>query len=384
MCSILYPLYRSETAGKESRMLYRKAPRVEREVSVIGLGAGSLHNSSASEQERAIRTALDAGVNVMDFIPSEASGFEGIVRTLRGQRDRVMLQIHIGACYDTGKYGWTVDAAKASREFEARLKSLSTDYADFGFIHCIDEESDFAKVVNGGILDYAVRQKDAGVIRHLAFSTHSTSIARKFIDLGLFDWAMFSLNPMYDYTDESMYGKGEAQERMELYRAFETAGIGVSVMKAFAGGQLLDAKESPFKHALTRAQCIQYAFDKPAVCTVLPGVRNVADVEELLAFLDTTADERDYSILGSLSPVSREGRCVYCNHCQPCPEGIQIGMINKYYDLAQQGDELARDHYMTLDAHASDCIRCGHCDRRCPFGVHQSERMQKIAEYFGR
>ena len=88
--------------------------------------------------------------------------------------------------------------------------------------------------------------------------------------------------------------------------------------------------------------------------------------------------------LGSLSPVSREGRCVYCNHCQPCPEGIQIGMVNKYYDLARQGDELARDHYMTLDAHASDCIRCGHCDIRCPFGVHQSERMQEIAEYFGR
>ena len=365
-------------------MIYRKAPRVEREISIIGLGAGSLHNATPSEQEHAVRMALDAGVNIMDFIPSEASGFEGIVRALKGQRERAMLQIHIGACYDTGAYGWTVNAAKAAHEFEQRLRTLATDSADFGFIHCIDEESDFDKVVNGGILDYAVRQKETGTIHHLAFSTHSTAIARKFIDLGLFDWAMFSINPMYDYTDESMYGKGEAEERMELYRAFEAAGIGVSVMKAFAGGQLLDAAESPFGHALTRAQCIQYALDRPSVCTVLPGVRNAEDVEEILAFLNATTDERDYAVLGSLSPVSREGRCVYCNHCQPCPEGIQIGLANKYYDLARQGDELARDHYLTLDAHAGDCIRCGHCDNRCPFGVRQSERMGEIASYFGK
>lgn len=259
----------------------------------------------------------------------------------------------------------------------------NADYTDFGFIHCIDEDSDFEQVVHGGALDYALRQKEAGVIRHPAFSTHSTSIARRFIDLRYFDWAMFSINPMYDYTNESEYGKGEAAERMGLYRAFESAGIGVAVMKAFAGGQLLNARESPFGHALTRAQCIQYALDKPAVCTVLPGVRSAADVEEVLGFLDATPQERDYSVLGSLSTEVREGRCVYCNHCQPCPQGIQIGMVNKYYDLARQGDAMATDHYMTLDTRASDCVQCGHCDRRRPFGMHQSARMSEIKKYFG-
>lgn len=75
-------------------------------------------------------------------------------------------------------------------------------------------------------------------------------------------------------------------------------------------------------------------------------------------------------------------RCVYCNHCQPCPVGIQIGLVNKYYDLAHVGDDLAAEHYRNLDRHASECVGCGHCDGRCPFGVAQSERMQEIAEYF--
>ena len=76
--------------------------------------------------------------------------------------------------------------------------------------------------------------------------------------------------------------------------------------------------------------------------------------------------------------------CVYCNHCRPCPAGLNIGLINKYYDLAKIGDSMAADHYEKLPKHASDCIGCGHCDRRCPFQVAQSGRMREIAGYFGK
>ena len=55
-------------------------------------------------------------------------------------------------------------------------------------------------------------------------------------------------------------------------------------MKAFSGGQLLNAKTSPFGKELTKFQCIQYALDKPGVLTVLPGIRGKADLEEILGF----------------------------------------------------------------------------------------------------
>ena len=63
--------------------------------------------------------------------------------------------------------------------------------------------------------------------------------------------------------------------------------------------------------------------------------------------------------------------------------GLDIALINKYYDLAQLGDKLAKEHYLTLEKTAGDCIGCGHCDSRCPFHVAQSERMQSIRAYFG-
>ena len=363
-------------------MHYRTLPHGGEQISVIGLGMGSIHNSTTAEVERIVRTALDAGVNYFDFVPSKAVAFEGYARALKGQRDRAMLQVHIGADYSSGEYGWTVNPRRAITEFEARLALLDTDYADFGFIHCIDEDADFDRVMNGEIWAWARKAKREGTIRHLGFSTHSVYIARRFLATGEMDMGMFSLNPMYDYTDESAYGKGEAHDRAQLYRQFEAAGVGISVMKPYAGGQQLDARESVFDQALTTTQCIQYALDKPGVLTVLPGVRTMADLEDALRAVDAPAAARDYSVIGSFAPPKDKGRCVYCNHCQPCPEGILIGLVNKYYDLARAGDDMAAQHYRELERHADDCIHCGHCDTRCPFDVAQSQRMSEIAAYF--
>lgn len=129
---------------------------------------------------------------------------------------------------------------------------------------------------------------------------------------------------------------------------------------------------------------IQYALDRPGVLTVMQGAADIEQLKANLAFLEASEAERDYSIIGSFTPEDTKGKCVYCKHCHPCPVGLDIGLINKYYDLAKLGDVLAKEHYLTLEKTAEDCIGCGHCNSRCPFGVQQAERMQEIKEYFGK
>ena len=107
-------------------------------------------------------------------------------------------------------------------------------------------------------------------------------------------------------------------------------------------------------------------------------------MRDLLGFFEAPPEEKGYRALGAFVPRDGLGSCVYCNHCRPCPMGLNVGLINKYYDLAVAGDTMAADHYRKLEKHASDCTRCGHCDRRCPFQGGQSEKMGKIAKYFGR
>lgn len=196
------------------------------------------------------------------------------------------------------------------------------------------------------------------------------------------DMMMFSINPAYDLEQGDELGIGTNEERAALLRRLEAMGVGVSVMKPFHGGQLLDEKTSPFGVAMTRYQCIQYAIDRPAVLTVVPGVQSLEHLNELLGFFDASEEERDYSVMGQFTPAAAMGHCVYCNHCQPCPAGIDVGLVNKYYDLAQTGDSMAANHYSKLTVKADACVKCGHCDKRCPFHVAQSVRMGEIAAYF--
>ncbi len=65
-----------------------------------------------------------------------------------------------------------------------------------------------------------------------------------------------------------------------------------------------------------------------------------------------------------------------------CTAGIDIGLVNKYYDLALAGDRIAANHYTKLSVNAEACLHCGHCESRCPFSVKQESRMEEIANYF--
>lgn len=313
----------------------------------------------------------------------DATPFAAYGRAISGCRDKVYLQVHFGADYRSGKYGWTLELDQIKRSVAWQLKELRTDYIDFGFLHCIDEEADLETAKHQGTVEYMLDLKRQGVIRHLGLSSHTPSVVHKVLDRKILDMLMFSINPAYDYR-HGEYAIGTANERSELYRRCQAEGVGISVMKAFSAGQLLDAATSPFGRALSEYQCIQYALDRPGVLTVLPGVRGREDLKRILGFFDAAKEEKDYSVLGTFTPLEAAGTCVYCNHCQPCPEGLDIGLINKYYDLAQAGDELARDHYAHLSRKASDCLECGHCDSRCPFHVKQTERMRQIADYFGQ
>lgn len=361
-------------------MEYRILPHGGERISVLGLGMGSIKGTEAEMME-VVDTAIENGINFFDLAASEQAPYQAYAKAFEGRRDKVYTQMHFGAVYQSGQYGWTRDLSQIRQTFEWELNLFQTQYTDMGFLHCIDDLDDYEDVMHHGIFDYVKNQKSEGRIRHLGFSTHNPEIARRLLDTGLMDLFMFSINPAYDYQ-KGTYGIGEVKERAALYRDCESMGVGISVMKPFGGGQLLDSGTSPFHRALTRIQCIQYALDRPAVLTVLPGVRNKADLMEILKYTTATDEEKDYSVIGKFTPQDAYGNCVYCNHCQPCPAGLNIGLINKYYDLSKAGDAMAAGHYEKLNLHADACIQCGHCEKRCPFHVKQISRMKEINTYF--
>ncbi len=231
------------------------------------------------------------------------------------------------------------ELAEIKENFQEQLRLLGTDYTDMGFVHCIGEE-DCRQVLPGGLWDYMKSLQSPGAIRHLGLSSHNPETVRRFLETGQVDMVMFSINPAYDYSTGT-YGIGSAENRNRLYRECQREEVGISVMKPFGGGQLLGERASPFRRALSKTQCIQYDLDRPGVLTVLPGVRGEEDLQAVLGYLEAGEGERDYLAISAFAPPNAEGVCVCCNHCQPCPAGLDVGLINKYCDLARAGDVLA-------------------------------------------
>lgn len=364
-------------------MEYRRLGRGGEEIGIIGMGTSSNGTAGASETARTVTMALDRGVNYFDLAAADGLTFGAFGEALRGRRGEAYLQVHFGADYSSGSYGrvYGLDSVKESVAWQ--LGKLGTDYIDFGFIHCIDDVDALESEWSDGIVDHILKLKEEGTVHHVGLSTHTPEVAQRAMDSGVVDMVMFSINPAYDYR-QGDFAFGEVDERTALYRRCESEGVGISVMKAFGGGQLTDASISPFGRALTANQCIQYALDKPGVVTVLPGVRDRRDMESALSYLDSAPDERDYSVIGTFAPPEAEGKCVYCNHCKPCPSGLDIGLVNKYYELARAGDALASEHYAGLAVKADACTGCGHCNDTCPFNVDQVARMAEIRGYFGQ
>ena len=361
-------------------MRYRINKRTGDCISEIGLGSAYIPEVPLTQAIPALRRAYEGGINYYDLAAGDGKAFPMYGEAFADVRKNILYQVHFGADYSKGTYGWSLDLETIKRSINRQLTELRTDYIDYGFIHCQDELSDWETYRKNGVYDYILKLKAEGIVRHIGLSSHTPQVIQHILDEADVDMLMFSINPAYDYG-QGEYANGSADERAGVYRRCEAEGVGISVMKPFSGGQLLDAMQSPFGQALTPYQCIRYALDRPGVLTVLPGAQSVQEVEALLRYEDQPEEAVDYSVIGSFAPPQASGKCVYCNHCKPCPAGIDIGLVNKYYDLAKAGDKLAVEHYRTLKKNAADCIQCGHCDSRCPFSVCQSERMQVIRDF---
>ena len=123
--------------------------------SVLGLGLGGIGTTPPDEIEAIIRKAIDHGINFFDMCTAGAT-YTPFGRAIAGQREKVFLQVHFGAVYDeNGEYGWCRDFETIKKTFLWELETLGTDYVDFGFLHCVDEDEDFDKLCEIGVLDTA-------------------------------------------------------------------------------------------------------------------------------------------------------------------------------------------------------------------------------------
>lgn len=380
-------------------MQYRRLGKTGIQASIIGLGTEHLDRKDYSIVEETIHAALETGINMMDVFMPGSDVRQKIGKALKGNRDKVMIQGHIGSTELNHLYYTSRDLSVCRTYFENLMRDLQTDYIDFGMLYLIDNEQTFHQVFHSDIVRYAEKLKKDGIIRGIGASSHDPVIAKKIVETGIVDLLMFSINPAFDMFPADMhifgylaneYDKSRLLEfdpkRLELYRTCEMLDIPITVMKTLGGGRLLSEEYSPFAKPLTVHQCIHYALSRPSVSSVLVGCQSRKEVETAVAYLEADPADLDYTEAIRSMNSNFKGSCVYCNHCQPCPAGIDIAAVTKYLDIASMDKNATSQgigqHYRELSAHASDCIQCGSCEKRCPFSVPIISNMEKARSIF--
>ena len=210
------------------KMEYRTNKRTGDHISVIGLGTSYIAETEEKEAVRALEYAYENGINYADLATADAKTFSYYGKAFSSVRNDMYYQVHFGANYERGAYGWTTNVEKIRRSVDAQLTALHTDYIDYGFIHCLDEEKDWRAYQEGGALSLLLELKKQGVVRHIGLSSHTPGLVAKVLDAGIVDQLMFSINPGYDYRHGD-YANGSTEERMALYRRCEADGVGISV-----------------------------------------------------------------------------------------------------------------------------------------------------------
>ncbi|MDR2036886.1 MAG: aldo/keto reductase [Bacteroidales bacterium] len=380
-------------------MEHRKIGDTGMSASIIGLGAEHLDGKPYGVIEETIHAALEQGINIIDvFMPGEEIR-RNIGKALGSRRKDVIIQGHIGSVDLNEKYDISRDLNVCKKYFEGLMENLGTDYIDVGMLFFMDSDEAFEQIHSNGIIDYVLELKEKGIIRAIGTSSHDPGVARRVLETGIVDLMMFSINPAFDMTSPEKNVLETIEElekqqyvtidpvRNELYKYCEQQNIAITVMKTFGGGRLLSAEHSPFKKAMTPAQCIHYALTRPAVVSTMIGCQSAKQIEEAVNYLNTTAEERDYMDIISGYQGKLSGKCVYCNHCQPCPVNIDIALVNKYLDIALLDTAKIPpsiiQHYRSLSASGEDCTACGSCEDKCPFSVPVIKSMERAAELLG-
>ena len=379
-------------------MRYRRLGKTELRVSEIGFGSEWLERMDLEKCRAIIRACEAQGINILDCWMSEPNVRSMIGECIHDTRDRWIIQGHIGSTWQDGQYVRSRDMNQVVPAFEDFMERMQLDYVDLGMIHYVDSLEVWERILSGPFIEYVHELKRKGIIRHIGLSSHNPDVAKAAVLSGEIEELMFSINSAFDLMppteqvedyfaesyDASLAGMDPVRE--SLYQLCEQQDIGITVMKGFAGGRLFSPETSPFGIGLTPVQCLHYCLTRPAVVSVLAGYSEVEHVAAAVAYEEADEEAKDYaSVLAQAPHHAYANKCMYCNHCKPCPADIDIAMVNKLYDLATMQEEVpasVRSHYYDLAKNASDCISCGGCESRCPFGVPVVERIEMARELF--
>ena len=402
---------------KTGPMTTRIHPTNGDEVSILGYGCmrfPTLENADAEgnnvDQEatnRLIDYAMEHGVNYYDTSPVYLRGFSeratGIALK-RHDRSKFFIATKLSNFSD---YSYENSVKMYKKSFE----ELQVDYIDYYLLHSVGGNiKNFEdRYINNGILDFLVKEREAGRIRNLGFSYHGNSQGYEHIlnlhDKYKWDFVQIQLNYV-DWIHESKNNNAEY-----LYNELERRGIPAVIMEPLLGGRLAKVNSAINTRMKSRrpqesiaSWAFRFAGTPKGVLTVLSGMTYMEHLQDNINTYSPLepCSQEEIEFLKETAALMKQYPtidCTQCQYCMPCPYGIDIPTIFEHYNKCVNEGNVAIDKQDTnyararraylvsygrkvpRERQADHCIGCKKCIDLCPQHINIPKKMRQIDEY---
>ena len=336
-------------------MEYRILGKTGLKISRMGFGGIPIQKTSAEETKTLIRFLMEQGVNYIDTARGYTVSEEYLGYALEGIRDRFVIA--------TKSMARTKEAME--KDISISMKNLRTDYIDLYQVHNPTAKDLEQVLAPGGALEALQEAKAAGKIGHIGATAHGLEAFERLI------------REYEDKIETMMFPYSIVENQAaELMKECKEKNIGFISMKPVAGGNIDNVKLA-----------LRYILNSPDCTIVIPGMGNAEEVRQNASeevFMPLS--EEDKVECAKIQKELGSEFCRRCGYCAPCPQGINIpsallfANYKRKYGLA----EWAASRYATLDKTASDCVKCGLCETRCPYNLPIRKMLASAAELMGK
>ncbi|MBO7114694.1 MAG: aldo/keto reductase [Bacteroidaceae bacterium] len=359
------------------------------------------------EVNRLVDYALEHGVNYFDTSPvylggdSERATAEALNRH---PRDKWILATKLSV-FGNSTYDGCVTMYRRS------LEIFKTDYIDYYLLHSIQDGNDFRnRFENTGIMEFLVAEREAGHIRKLGFSFHGhkDGFDEMMILHDKYHWDFVQIQ--MNYVDWE-HPNGRNTRADYLYAELDKREIPIVIMEPLRGGALSDVPAQIADQLKQRepersiaSWAFRYVGSFPRVLCALSGMTYMEHLQDNLeSFLDFQPldDEEKKFLLDMATQMENYPlvKCTACNYCMPCPYGINIPGIFKFYNdnitagtyvknkeqehyaRARRKYLLAYNEAIPTVRQADHCIACRRCERDCPQNIRIPDELRRIDRY---
>ena len=335
-------------------MNYAVLGRTGLKAAVVSFGGIPIQRADAANT-KAVVDALEAhGINYIDTARGYTVSEEYLGAALEGRRDKFILATK----------SMSRDRAGMERDIGISLRNLRTGYIDLYQIHNLPEREIEQVFSPGGAYEALAAARDAGKIGHIGVTAHSADALRVLVEQysDRLETVMFPFNIVEN-------------QGVETLRLARERGMGTIAMKPLAGGNLEDY-----------ALALRY-IAAAGVCDIsIPGMGSPEEVDRNASVdLSAPLTAEELSECEAVRKELGEHFCRRCGYCAPCTVGIDIPsnflMANytRKYGLA----DWARGRYEAMAHHAGECVKCGACEKRCPYDLPIRQMLEGVVQVFG-